>query len=347
MFALRGRPRYCRRPLPAVGVVLLVAAAVGCSADDGANDASTIDVTTTNIAGAAVLGIERDTTNACPTPSPPDSDQPAFVGGAAGPVAVPADPQRILVLDTTSLDAMCALGIWERVIGLPDGVARPGYLGDGIADIPTMGPLDGLDLERIAAARPDVIVGSGSIDEQDFRKLSAIAPTAIVRVEGSWQAGFIEVGAATGRRAAALAALDGYLADAGDAGNRVLARNTLASVVEFESEGARLLGPDSFAGGVLADIGVRRPSDAPAETVEVDTTDPRIVDADLIWVIFDGDAGEDFGVSVMNSDPWRDLGAASDKRTFAVDPSVWDGYGPTAARAIVADVVGSIDIYAS
>lgn len=347
MFALRGRPRHRRRFVSSAGVLLLVAVAAGCSADTNTDDPSAIEVTTTNIAGAAVLGIERDTTDACPAPSAPDSDQPGVVGGAAGPVEVPADPGRIVVLDTTSLDAMCALGIWERVVGLPDGVARPEYLGTGISDIPTMGPIDGLDLGRIAEARPDVIIGSGSIDEAVYRELSAIAPTAVVRVEGSWQAGFLELGAATGRRDAALAALERYHADAVDSGNRVIARNTLASVVEFAPDSARLLGTDSFAGGVLADIGVRRPSIAPTDTVDVDTADPRTVDADLIWIIFDGDAGKEFGESVMRSTPWLDLGAVTDNRTFAVDPQVWTGYGPTAARAIVADVVGSIDIYAS
>ncbi|WP_280501593.1 ABC transporter substrate-binding protein, partial [Nocardia farcinica] len=218
------------------GVAAVAAAAAlaltGCG--DRSDDASTIVRTTTNIAGAGVVGLERDTTHACPLPSAPD--QPSGtrpVTHAAGVSEVPADPQRIVVLSTSALDAVCALGLWERVVGATvlDGPRpQPQYLGTGVLEIPPVGGAGEPDLARIADLDPDLILGEAPAGAAGFDALGAIAPTVLVGEPVSWQATFTAYAAGMGRERAAAEALDGYRQQARDLGAELAAAESQASV---------------------------------------------------------------------------------------------------------------------
>ncbi|MFC8043958.1 ABC transporter substrate-binding protein [Nocardia sp. NPDC057353] len=325
------------RPLAvfaAAGALLLA----GCGQQT--DDASTIIRTTTNIAGAGVVGLERDTTKACPLPSRPDQGA-AQVTHTGGVTTVPADPQRIVVLGTPALDAACALGLWERVVGattLNGSAPQPDYLGYGVKRIPSVGPDGAPDPARIAELDPDVIVGTAG--QGDYAALAAVAPTVLAGTGSGWAAEFTGLAAGLGRTEAAEAALAAYRADAAATGAdpAVSAAQTQASVIRFGADSITVQGADSFAGGVLADIGVRRPQDQRAASFTVAPDELDRVEGDVIFVLFDGEAGTEYGESVMRSAGWKELGAASDQRVFAVEDSVWHGSGVTAARALVTDV---------
>ncbi|RIJ71342.1 ABC transporter substrate-binding protein [Nakamurella silvestris] len=75
-----------------------------------------------------------------------------------------------------------------------------------VAGIPTIGSFGELNFEAVAAADPDLIVGDADeIDEATFKRLSEIAPTAIVKgySRGDWQAITTALAEATGTTAAA------------------------------------------------------------------------------------------------------------------------------------------------
>ncbi|MEE2033159.1 transporter, partial [Rhodococcus sp. CC-R104] len=96
-----------RKAALAVTVAVGALALAGCSTPTD-DPASEIVRTTTRVAGAAVVGIERDTTAACALPGPLDAGVPD--GGTrqmihtAGVSEVPNDPQRIVEQYTTSVD---------------------------------------------------------------------------------------------------------------------------------------------------------------------------------------------------------------------------------------------------
>ncbi|MFI9509811.1 ABC transporter substrate-binding protein [Nocardia sp. NPDC052566] len=322
----------------ALSALVLVA---GCSQKD---HASSIVRTTTNIAGAGVIGLERDTAKACALPTAPDPSNGATrtVHHVAGSSDVPADPQRIVVLTTAALDAACSLGLWERVVGattLTGPSPQPSYLGYGIAVIPSVGPAAQPDLAKIAELRPDVIIGDVPTATAGFDALRAIAPTVFVGRPGNWQNEFSAIGAALGRRTAASEALERYRTDARDIGNAVLAGQTQASVIRFTGDGIQVQGGDSFAGQVLADMGVQRPTAQRGPTFDVTTAAmPSKVEGDLIYIMFAGEPGKQYGEKVMRGDTWKELGAATDRRTFVVEDTIWRGNGLTAARAVLTDV---------
>ncbi|MEU8899568.1 ABC transporter substrate-binding protein [Nocardia sp. NPDC048505] len=330
------------RTLAACAAVLALLTACGGKADD----ASSIVRTTTNIAGAGVVGVERDTTRACPLPSTPDqAGGTRAVTHAGGVSQVPADPQRIVVLSTAALDATCAVGLWERVVGavtLDGPRAQPQYLGYGVLPVPGVGSPAQPDLAKIAELRPDLILGAAPAG---FEALQRIAPTVLVGTNDGWQAEFLGYAAGLDRRTAAEQALADYRAEATETGNALAANQTQASVVRFSGDVMRVQGSDSFAGQVLADAGVQRPTAQRATSFDVPAADLEPIEGDLIYVIFDGASGKTFGEKTLRSEDFKELGASKDKRVFAAEDSVWHGSGLTAARALLTDLRNTLNGY--
>jgi len=342
--------RVRSRGVLAVAALLCVAVVTaGCA--DKHDDASTIIRTTTNIAGAGVVGVARDTATACPLPSAPDPAAGATrtVTHAAGTTQVPADPQRIVVLTSSALDAACAVGLWERVAGavtLDGERPQPMYLGYGVLKVPSIGSIGQPDPARIAALKPDLILGDVAPAAGGYEALSAIAPTVLIGSGGSWQSDFAAYASGMGRGAAADAALRAYLTEAHDLGPALNASQSQASVLRFTADTIQVQGSETFAAQVLSDVGVQRPTAQRGTSYDITTADLATkAEGDIIYVMFAGKAGEDHGKRVLRSDEFTELGAATDRRVFAVDDSVWHTTGLTAARAILTDLRDSLNGY--
>ncbi len=352
-------PTQCSTRVRAFVVAGAVLALAGCSTDaQSDDDASTIVRSTTQVAGAAVVGNDRDFTDLCATPAPVD---PTGIEGSVRPVGhaegisdVPADPMRIVTLDAASLDASCAVGVWERVVGAStldadfrgDGDQEL-YLGTGIAEIPSAGTVGMPDIEAIAGMSPDLIIGGDSLGAETYDELSAIAPTVFTSSGNGWKDTFLQSAAALGRGQSAFDELARFSADAQQVGAQINARQTQASVVRFLTDSIVTDGPDAFASQVLDEIGVQRPPTQRETSVTVPTDDLSAAEGDIVYVRFDADAGEEFGTDVMESDEWSELRSAKDGRVFVVNDTVWSGNGVVAARTMLTDVANSLNAYAS
>ncbi|MBF6214702.1 ABC transporter substrate-binding protein [Nocardia puris] len=346
---VRTRFRTVAARFGAAAVAVCCAAAMaGCSSES--DPASSIVRTTTSIAGAGVVGLERDTTQACPLPSAPDaSGATRSVTHAAGVTEVPADPQRIVVLTTSALDAACAVGLWERVVGavtVPGERPQPMFLGYGVLEIPGLGTAAAPDPAKIAELNPDVILGDVPSGAATYEALSAIAPTVLVGSPANWQAEFTAYAEGLNRRAAADAALTAYRTEARETGVALAAELTEASVVRITADTVQVQGDNSFAGQVLADVGVRRPAAQRRASFDVQPgAYATEVEGDLVYVILAGPEGTEYGERVMRGDEWKDLGASTDRRVFAVEDHVWRGDGLTAARALLTDLRDTLNGY--
>ncbi|MFC4126346.1 iron-siderophore ABC transporter substrate-binding protein [Nocardia rhizosphaerae] len=353
----RTRFRRTAEPGPArsrgaVAVAALLCAALvtaGCA--DKTDDASSIVRTTTNIAGAGVVGADRDTATACPQPSAPDAGAGATrsVTHVAGVTEVPADPQRIVVLTSSALDAVCAVGLWERVAGavtLDGPRPQPMYLGYGVLEVPSIGPIGAPDPARVAELKPDLILGDVAPAGGDYAALSAIAPTVLIGSGASWQSDFMAYAAGLNRRDAAESALRNYRTEARDLGTALNAGQSQASVLRFTADTTRVQGSDTFAGQILADVGVQRPTAQRGTSFDVATDElATLAEGDIVYVMFAGETGEDHGRQIMRSDEFEALGAATDRRVFAVDDTIWHTTGLTAARAVLTDLRNSLNGY--
>jgi ABC-type Fe2+-enterobactin transport system substrate-binding protein len=118
-----------------------------------------------------------------------------------------------------------------------------------------------VDLEAVAAAAPDLIIGSakgGDSSAEVYDQLSAIAPTVLLRYDDqTWQDVTTEIGAATGHEQGAQEAVDGFAEKlAAAAGQLVLPAGPVAALVfNGLSETSRFWTPESAQGALLTDAG--------------------------------------------------------------------------------------------
>src|SRR3712207_1306547 len=111
---------------------------------------------------------------------------------AMGTTDVPANPQRVVVLDTGELDSALALGVTPvgAVTAFADG-EFPAYLSDHVASIQKVGTIAEPNLEAIVALNPDLIISSKLRHEDIYPQLSQIAPTVFAeRVGVVWKDNF-------------------------------------------------------------------------------------------------------------------------------------------------------------
>jgi iron complex transport system substrate-binding protein len=167
------------------------------------------------LSGAALAGCasssEASTENPNYTTEPSDSF-PVTVEHQFGETVIPAEPQRIVVVGLTEQDILLELGVTP--IATTEWYGEQPYatwpwaqdlLGD--AEPTVLDQTDGLEYEKIAALKPDLIVGTNAgLDEESYDKLAEIAPT-VTSIAGSeqyfssWQEQTRQVAAAVGRSA--------------------------------------------------------------------------------------------------------------------------------------------------
>jgi iron complex transport system substrate-binding protein len=340
--------------LTAVGVTLTSGCSGSSQAPPPAATGSLV-TSTTKIAGAGVLGNQRRPDESCAAePSRLDPAPPPTVRHAAGETPVVPDPQRIVVLAGDELDALCALGLQSRIVtaALPDGsTSQPSYLGTVIHQVPGAGSRTNPDLAAIAAAKPDLILGSAALTPEAYPQLSAIAPTVFTDAPGArWQDNLRTIGAATGRVEATGDVIGAFIDRARQTGVNTDAPHFQASVVQFTDSTMRVWGAENFPASVLAAVGVDRPAaqrftDKPyiemgISDADLDRTpDFSAADGDILYLSFSSQAAKDRAPAVLESVSWRKLSATRDNRVFIVNNEVWQtGQGVIAARGILDDL---------
>ncbi|WP_370485428.1 iron-siderophore ABC transporter substrate-binding protein [Mycobacterium sp. pUA109] len=347
------------RPGVLVAAIAVLAVCAGCtqSGRDGGSPASSVITSTTKIVDAGVLGNERRPDESC-APDPAKADpgggtrQAHNAAGVEPDTAeVPADPQRIVVLSGDQLDTLCALGLQSAIVAaaLPDGSdAQPSYLGTVVHDLPPVGSRTSPDLAGIAAAHPDLILGSATLTPTLYPDLAKIAPTVFTGAPGAgWEENLHGVGAATGRTGAADALVDGFTTKAEKTGADHDAAHFQASIVQLTENTMRIYGADNFPASVLATVGLDRPASqrftdkayVEIGTGDLDHANFSAADADIVYMSFASPAAKKRAEAVLDSKAWRRLSAGQDNRVFVVNNEVWQtGQGVVAARGILDDL---------
>lgn len=93
--------------------------------------------------------------------------------GEAVEVAVPYNPERVVVLDLANLDILDNLGLGDHVVGAPT-ITLP-YLQSYNDELPIVGSVKTPDLEAVMACEPDLILMGGRMAEY-YDDLGEIAP---------------------------------------------------------------------------------------------------------------------------------------------------------------------------
>lgn len=272
-----------------------------------------------------------------------------------GSTEIPVAPQRVIALDAgaglqTCLEAGVSLIAAETLAG---DVAVPEYLPQPSADFEPLG-FNEIDLERITALAPDLIIGSRSRTEELYEPLSKIAATVPFQNTADrvrWRDTALTVGDLLGARPE----IERRLAEFGTAvaafTDTHAARLDEVSIalVRFTSDEVRILTGVIFPADLLAQCGVRRPpsnepEDPDATYISLSRESvPELADADVI-IYFSGgggfarDAGELFE-DVTKGPLWGRLPAVAAGKAFEVNAvNWWDGYSTSAGHACLQEL---------
>lgn len=262
------------------------------------------------------------------------------------PLCVPADPQRIVVLDPTySLGMSLELGL--PVLGAPifdmsDAVLKAEAESAGVTDI---GAMTAPSVEAVVALQPDLIIGS-ALAEGYLAMLSQIAPTALIAAE-DWKSYYHTLGTITGRDGDVDEAFAAY-----DARVDALAAQipeTTVSILRITNWDFQVYldGPAAYGPfDVLRDVGVQRSA---YETTDTDQTIRRpdweelaALDGETLLYIVGGSNDSDTSGrldEVLGNPLWQLLPAVQSDRVYPLDPGIWMEFsGIGSAMRVLDDV---------
>jgi iron complex transport system substrate-binding protein len=234
-----------------------------------------------------------------------ESAFPVTIDHKFGRTTITSEPKRVVVVGLVEQDALLSVGvvpvgttewfgeqpgaIWPWATAKLGGAAKPTVLSN----------TDGIRFEKVAALRPDLILGLYSgLGDQDYKTLSKIAPTVAqppgaLDFGASWQDVTRIVGTAVGRKTEAdkvVAGVQGTIA-AVRAAHPEFAGKTALMATTYE--GYYVYGPQDARGRLLTDLGFTLPDGLAAVTgkdfganLSKERTDMLDTDV-LVWLVDD------------------------------------------------------------
>ena len=349
------RPQYStvsRRTILTGGAVSALAVLAACSSNSASQDAS-------SGASASPRSIPENTAVPSELDSGLGSGQadgvfPRTVVHQQGETTINAAPTKVVILSTGQADAMLTLGMCPIGSTTASGAEGPvpQYLKDAYPDqasaieaITKVGSRTEPDIEAIGALKPDLILtNKAGKDDADtlYKNLTAIAPTVVTRGTGQfWKIDFLLLSDALGKREAAQSVLDGLTQEASEAGSALGSAGTI-SLLRKNGEKLRVFGPASFAGSVVADMGLQRPdtqqfTDGASQELSSETLDQ----ADGDWLFYGVQGGKD--EELTGQALWGSLKAVGAGHAVKVDDDPFFlNAGPTAAHVVRDQIVKAI-----
>lgn len=303
----------------------------GCGGDAGTGET----------AGPSDAAAGSDTTAAEET-----GEFPRTVQHAMGETTIPARPERVVVLDTGELDSVTAFGITP--VGAVRAPVEDGlldYLEDDTEGTELVGTISEVNLEAVAALRPDLILSSKLRHEDIYEELSQVAPTVFTEAVGVVWKDNLEVHAeALGfeeQVAEMLAEYEERAATLGEQLSDERGELPTISMVRFLPDSTRLYQKASFIGTVLEDIGLPRPpsQDVDDFALEISAEQLEQADGDVIFVTNYGPA-EDTTKAELTANPlWGTLTAVQEGDVYEVPDDYWMlGIGIQAANLVLDDI---------
>lgn len=240
---------------------------------------------------AACGGSDEDGAGSAASLSGSPDAFPVSIENAFGTTEIPERPERVVTIGFNDADFVLALGgtlVGEReLLGDYDATQRP-WAADRLPadDIPTVGGEE-LNLEEIAALRPDLIVGVYSfIDQATYDQLSGIAPTLAQTDEYAdgatpWQEQTLLTGRALGVEDEARQLVDdveGRFADAVEANPDFAGTSVAVDLTGLGGSGHYLLGQDDLRTQFFSELGFA----VPETSTELSAERLDLLDADVL-----------------------------------------------------------------
>lgn len=266
------------------------------------------------LAAVAAFALSAGLLSACGSDSDDDTDTTSTgesTGGAGvfpvtvehrlGETVVPEQPERVVSVGVSEQDILLELGVVP--VGITEWYGeQPDATWPWAHDLlngahpEVLSTADGFEFEKVAALKPDLIVGTNaSMSKKDYELFSAIAPT-ISNFEGStryfspWQEQTIQIARALGREADGQQLIDDL---EGEYAEVAAAHPEWADMTATFSQGGPYDGtlyvyPDGLSTGFLTNLGftmttgLEKYSPETGSQAEISAENVGLIDADVI-----------------------------------------------------------------
>ncbi|WP_416147649.1 ABC transporter substrate-binding protein [Salipaludibacillus sp. HK11] len=267
-----------------------------------------------------------------------------IVTHAMGNTEVPDNPERIVVLDNGALDNLLAMEV-EPVGAASIFLDEPfmSYLEVQTEEIENVGTVDEPNLESIAAANPDIILGNKDLHEKIYDKLSEIAPTVLTEALGlDWKEDLQIQAEAIGKTeegedliADYEKRVEEFKAEMGDE-----LETTELSILRPRADHVRIYLSESYSGQFIEELGFPRPAAQQEETFGKEVTEEQIADLDgdvIFW--FERDPENIINTKLKEDPLWATLEAVQADKVYEVSPDTWlSGMGIQSRNLMLDDV---------
>lgn len=260
-----------------------------------------------------------------------------------GEVCVPNLSQRLISLDEMTLGDTLALGVSSVGVSTYDELAN--YLTEKSGELEFLGDSEQPNLEKIYQLNPDLILGTELSAESIYPQLSQIAPTALGKWSGypSWREYFNFVARVLNKEDEAKAVWEGYQRRIKELKNalgddlqdlEISLAYTYGSEMSVDAE-------NSFAGSILADLGVTRPkSQAAIVDGTISLSEERLneLDANILFMSVYDEESEQTLANWQQKLLWNQLQVVKNKQVYLVNASIWRAGDPLAANLVIEDL---------
>ncbi|MDL4770583.1 ABC transporter substrate-binding protein [Actinomadura xylanilytica] len=271
------------------------------------------------------------------------------VDATGAKVEVPAAPKRVVALNETDLDSALALGV--QPVGVTNGrFAKdvPGYLKTRLTgDYKIVGDLGTPVLEKVAQARPDLILAGFIADQKVIEQLRKITPATVLttKMTEDWKATFTRTAEVLGKPAQGGTVLAGYDARVKKVKEGLgAAAGATVSIVRWNATGPSYMLKDHFSSLVIRDLGLNRPAGqltpagfSPSDALSLE----NLTTLDGDWM-FLGTLNPDSDAALAEArkiPAFTDLGVVRAGHVVNVDGAIWTSRGgPAAAGSVLGDV---------
>ena len=261
-------------------------------------------------------------------------DKTISIEDAMGTASVPENPKRVVILTNEGTEALLTLGV--KPVGAVTGFAGEWYehTKDELVDAKPVGKETSVNVEAVAALKPDLIIGNKMRHEKIYDQLKSIAPTVYSdTLRGEWKDNFRFYAKVVGKEAEGDKAIKDYEDKVTSIKEIYKDKlDTEVSIVRFMAGKTRIYLGDTFSGTIFKEIGFKRPETQQGTEFVNEIGKERLkeADGDVIFY-FTYELGD--GKGLAREEEWiqdplfKSLEAVKNNKAFKVDDTIWNTAG--------------------
>lgn len=257
----------------------------------------------------------------------PSSAKTRVVQDEQGTFELESIPKRVVVLEFSFVDALAAVGVSPVGVADDNNAARViEAVRDLVQPWESVGMRSQPSLEAIALLKPDLIIADAERHRTIYQDLNRIAPTLLLKSRGETYHENLESAHKIGIALNKQEAMDKRIQQHQETMTKYKQHFTLKQTVQFavvSDKGMWLHGPQSYAGGVLNELGIASPITQKTEKAYLPASFELLLKTNPDWLLL-GAYSQPNVIGEWKKNPlFKLLSSAKAQHIIEVSPELW------------------------